>query len=274
MLPHDDTPNIDGRSYDHDRLERIRIDSVKRVLAGESPEIVIRSVGFSRSRIYDWLRKYREGGMDALKAKKVTGRPPILTSEQNRELYKLVHQSNPSQFGHAAALWDLTSLNDVVQKHFGIRMTKGTLKRILNGLNLPSTRPTVAALLSRKLLLPQSDLSDVNFVYDYLLNKAKEESAKLMLVSNHLVAKHEGGNTQALCGIPTKGECKFMTMEIPRESGRIQEFLNKFCVFNQHKLLFVDCTDQRIQLTGHCHDQRWQILDPTQIEITKPDPIY
>ena len=52
----------DGRALDHKTLEEIRIRAVQSVEAGDSPEDVIRVLGFGRTVIYDWLAKYREGG--------------------------------------------------------------------------------------------------------------------------------------------------------------------------------------------------------------------
>ena len=62
----------DGRKLDHKTLEEIRIRAVKQVEAGESPEEVIKALGMSRPRIYEWLAAYREGGYEALKAKKLS----------------------------------------------------------------------------------------------------------------------------------------------------------------------------------------------------------
>jgi hypothetical protein len=42
----------DGRSLDHKALEEIRTRAVEQVQAGESPEDVIRTLGFTRSCIY------------------------------------------------------------------------------------------------------------------------------------------------------------------------------------------------------------------------------
>ncbi len=42
----------DGRSLDHKTLEEIRSRAVERVQAGESPEVVIQALGFTRSVIY------------------------------------------------------------------------------------------------------------------------------------------------------------------------------------------------------------------------------
>ena len=45
----------DARKLDHATLEAIRIRAVQRVQAGESPEVVIRALGFTRRCIYSWL---------------------------------------------------------------------------------------------------------------------------------------------------------------------------------------------------------------------------
>jgi transposase len=73
---------LDARKLDHGTLEQIRIRAVQRVQAGESPEVVIRALGFSTRCIYSWLAMYRAGGWDALKAKRISGRPrkPVICS--------------------------------------------------------------------------------------------------------------------------------------------------------------------------------------------------
>lgn len=76
----------DGRKLDHKTLEAIRVRAVQRVIVGESPEVVIKALGMSRARIYEWLAAYREGGFDALKAKQISGRPRKLSGAQIREL--------------------------------------------------------------------------------------------------------------------------------------------------------------------------------------------
>src|SRR5574337_1156509 len=88
----------DGRSISHEAMEEIRIRAVQRVEAGESPEVVIKALGFSRGRIYDWLALYREGGLEALRAKPVPGAKPKLDGQALDWLYRTVALSNPQQF--------------------------------------------------------------------------------------------------------------------------------------------------------------------------------
>lgn len=80
---------LDGRKIGRKTLEEIRIRAVRRVEAGESPEVVIKAPGFSRALIYEWLAKYREGGIAALRSMKATGKKPKLTGLNSREFIAL-----------------------------------------------------------------------------------------------------------------------------------------------------------------------------------------
>src|SRR5271157_3876325 len=88
----------DARALDHKTLEEIRIRAVERVQAGESPEVVIQALGFTRSCIYTWLAKYRAGGWGALKARALKGRPLKVRAAQMRWLYQTVTGKSPLQF--------------------------------------------------------------------------------------------------------------------------------------------------------------------------------
>ena len=70
---------------------------MERVQAGESPEHVLRTLGFNRSCIYDCLARYRTGGWDALKAKPLAGRSKKITGAQIRHLYRAIVGKTPLQ---------------------------------------------------------------------------------------------------------------------------------------------------------------------------------
>ena len=73
---------MDGRSLNHEALEHIRKVAVARVKAGERPGAISTSYGFARTTIYKWLRAEAQGGEEALRARKATGRPRKLTVRQ------------------------------------------------------------------------------------------------------------------------------------------------------------------------------------------------
>jgi transposase len=132
---------IDGRKLSHKTLEELRIRAVTQVEAGESPEVVIRALGFTRPRIYEWLAKYRDGGLDALRAKPVPGRPPKLTGSQLRWVYKTVVGKNPLQLRFLYALWTRGMVREVIRERFGVRLSEVSVGRMLKKLGLTPQKP-------------------------------------------------------------------------------------------------------------------------------------
>lgn len=132
---------LDGRKLSHEALEQLRINAVQRVEAGESPEVVIKSIGFERVCIYRWIAAYRSGGIDALKAKKLNGRPPILTAQQLMRLFAVICNETPEQYHFPFALWTVAIIRDVIKKLFSVSMSEVSVWRTLKKLGLTPQRP-------------------------------------------------------------------------------------------------------------------------------------
>lgn len=135
----------DARKLSHETLEEIRIRAVQRVESGESPEVVIKALGFSRSCIYTWLALYREGGLEALRAKKLEGRPTKLTGKQIQQLYSIIVMGTPLQHRFAFALWTCAIIRELIRKKFGIHLSEVSVGRLLKKLGLSAQRPLFRA---------------------------------------------------------------------------------------------------------------------------------
>ena len=77
----------DGRKLDHKTLEQLRIRAVGQIEQGAHPDDIAQALGMTRAAVYSWLAKYRQGGLEALRAKPVPGRPPTLSGAQLARLY-------------------------------------------------------------------------------------------------------------------------------------------------------------------------------------------
>ena len=86
----------DGRKLDHRTLEQLRIRAVRQIEEGAHPEDVAAGLGMTRAAVYGWLAKYREGGLEALKARPVPGRPPKLSGAQLQRVSTLVVGNDPA----------------------------------------------------------------------------------------------------------------------------------------------------------------------------------
>lgn len=132
---------IDGRSLGHKTLEEIRIRAVQRVEAGESPEAVIGALGFSRARIYEWIAKYRQGGIAALRAKPVPGRPPVLSGAQLRWVRRTLVSKDPRQLQFEFALWTRSMVRVLIRRQFGVLLSVISVGRLLRKLGLSPQKP-------------------------------------------------------------------------------------------------------------------------------------
>lgn len=132
---------FDGRQIDHKTRETIRIRAVKRIEAGESPEVVAKALGYHRSCIYEWIAKYREGGIEALKTKPIPGAKPKLSGEQLRWLYKTIADKNPLQLKFPFALWTRAMVRELILREFRLKLSEVSVGRLLKKLGFTAQKP-------------------------------------------------------------------------------------------------------------------------------------
>jgi transposase len=135
----------DGRKLDHKTLEQLRIRAVRQIEQGAHPDQVAAGLGMTRAAVYAWLAKYREGGLEALRAKPVPGRPPKLQGQQLARLYGLVVGNDPRQLRLAFALWTRAVVRELIRREFGVRLSEVSVGRLLRKLGLSPQRPLYRA---------------------------------------------------------------------------------------------------------------------------------
>jgi transposase len=233
----------DGRALDHKALEAIRIQAVQRVEAGESPEDIIRVLGFARTVIYDWLAKYREGGLDALRAKAISGRPPRLDGKQLRWLYKAITTKSPLQYRFEFALWTRGMIRELIREKFGVRLSDVSVGRLLKKLGLSPQKPL------RRAYEQDSELVETWLAEDFpkIQTLAKKARATLYFSDEAGVrSDFHAGTTWApkgktpiveatgqrygmniISAISPRGEMRFMTFEGRMNAAKFIEFLKR-----------------------------------------------
>jgi len=233
----------DGRTLDHRTLEDIRIHAVQRVEAGESPEDVIRVLGFARTVIYDWLAKYREGGIEALRAKAISGRPPRLEGKQLRWLYKAITTKNPLQYKFEFALWTRGMVRDLIRERLGVRLSEVSVGRLLKKLGLSPQKPLRRAYEQNPELVERWLAED----YPKIQALAKQKRASVYFSDEAGVrSDFHSGTTWApkgktpiveatgqrygmniISAISPRGDMRFMTVEGRMNAGKFIEFLKR-----------------------------------------------
>lgn len=100
---------------------------------GLSMEQVSHRVGTTVASVSRWRRALLDGGVAALAAKPVPGRPPKLPDAQRQQLVELLLEG-PMAHGYPNELWTLKRIAAVIRRVFGVRYHPNHVWRILREL--------------------------------------------------------------------------------------------------------------------------------------------
>src|SRR6266511_3724883 len=94
-------------------LEHRRRLAVQRVLEGYSTQEVADFLGIDDSTVRRWVALFRDQGGQGLGARPVPGRPPKLTSAQEKIVRRWLAE-NPMKLGFATELWTAPRLAELI----------------------------------------------------------------------------------------------------------------------------------------------------------------
>jgi transposase len=235
-------------------LAEIRKRAVLRVEAGESPELVISTLGFSRSCIYDWLAKYREGGMEALEPKPIPGRPRKLSGPQLQWLCRTLIEKNPLQLRFEFALWTRAMIREVIREQFGVRLSEVSVGRLLRKLGFSPQKPLYRAYQQN----PEAVQRWLEEEYPAIRRLAEAEGALIYFadeagmrsdfhrgttwapVGQTPVVKTTGArfSLNLISAISAQGLIRFMTVEGKLNGEKFVEFLDRL-LHNSRRPIFL-----------------------------------
>lgn len=255
----------DGRRLSHEALEEIRIRAVRQVEAGQSPEIVVAALGFSRPRIYEWLARFREGGIEALRAKPIPGRPSKLDGKALAWIHKTVTMKNPLQLKFQFALWTREMIRSLIRERFGVRLSEVSVGRLLRKLGLSPQRPLARAYQRD----PQLVERWMKHEYPTIRAQAKRLGAQIFFADEASVrSDYHSGTTWApigktpvvhttgarfklnlLSAISPRGELRFMATEERLNAPLFIQFLERL-LYNQQAPIFLIVDGHPVHRSG------------------------
>lgn len=246
---------MDGRKLSHEARQEIRIRAVQRVEAGESPEDVVRTLGFHRSCIYDWLARHREGGIEALRFKKIPGRKPKLSGLQLKKLFDWITLKSPQQLQFEFALWTRDMIRQVISREFDVRLSAVSVGRLLRKLGLSPQKPLRRAY--------QQDQEAVtrwkDEEYPAIRKAAKQVGASIFFADEASVrSDYHSGTTWAPVGktpvitktgarfsmnlisaVSPRGELRFMTVKGRMTAPKFIDFLRRLLVGAEEPIFLI-----------------------------------
>ena len=245
---------MDARRLTHTTLTELRKRGVGSVQDGQSPETVALALGINRVTMYGWLARYRDGGWDALDARKRGGRKPKLDAKAIRWIYKTVTEKNPLQLKFTFALWTARMIGQVIYSKFGVKLSKSSVCRLLAQLGLTPQRPVWRAYQQR----PEEVQKWLQEEYPCIRRLAKEKKALIFFGDEAGVrSDHHAGTTWAVKGktpvvsstgarfglnlisaVSAQGEFRFMTVKGRVGAPQFIEFIKRL-LHNMTRMVFL-----------------------------------
>jgi len=122
----------DARTLPSIAQEDLRRKVLRAILEGEKQMEAAQIFGVTRQAVGKWVKKYREGGVRALRARK-RGRPSksSLLPWQAAQIAKAVVHRYPEQLKLPFYLWTREAVAELIERKFKIRLSRWTVGRYL-----------------------------------------------------------------------------------------------------------------------------------------------
>lgn len=216
--------------------------------------MVVKALGFHRSVIYEWLGRFRKGGMAALGAKPVPGRPGKLTAEQLHKLVTTIEGKNPLQLRFKYGLWTRAMIQELIWRQFQVSLSESAVGRLLRRLGYTPQRPLFRAYQQD----PEAVKTWLEEQYPAIQKLARQENATIYFADEAGIrSDYHSGTTWAprgktpvvrttgkrfglnmLSAISAKGLFRFMVVE-GRVNGQVfVEFLKRL-LHHQERPVFL-----------------------------------
>ena len=104
-----------------EELEHRRQLAVQRYLEGYSADEIAEFLDVAPRTVWRWLALFSEQGPEGLSPRPVPGRPPKLTTTQEKVVRRWLTE-DPTKHGFATELWTGPRLSELIREEFGIRL--------------------------------------------------------------------------------------------------------------------------------------------------------
>ncbi len=137
----------DARTLSPAAQEDLRRKAILAWRAGKSKSEVARLFGVSREAVYQWIRRYEEGGAAGLRARK-RGKPPTpkLAPHQAATTVRMITDRCPDQLKLPFALWTREAVQQLIRQRWGIELSIWTVGRLLKRWGFTPQKPARRAL--------------------------------------------------------------------------------------------------------------------------------
>jgi transposase len=225
---------IDFRALDAQAQEQLRRRAVHAVLGGMKRVEAARLFGVSRQAVWSWMRRYQQGGSQALKAGR-RGRPRgggRLLAWQAAQTARTVVDRFPNQLKLPFWLWTRHAVAQLIARRYGVKLSVWSVGRMLARWGFTPQKPVRRALEQN----PEEVRRWLEEVYPRIRAAARRQKAEIYWADEMGVrSDHATGTSYGRKGkgalIPATGKrfgCNMLSALTNRGSMMFMVFRRRF----------------------------------------------
>ena len=111
---------------------------------GWSQQDIATALGVSEGAVSQWIKRGREGGMEALKAHPPTGVSPRVTVEQKAQIPALLAKGAEA-YGFRGDVWTASRVAEVIKRTFGVRYHRDHVGKVMREAGWSRQKPVERA---------------------------------------------------------------------------------------------------------------------------------
>ena len=130
---------IASNGLSRDEMERRRLAAAQELQSGMSQSRVARKYGVSRTTASRWQKSICRQGVDGLRKRRATGRPPRLTQEQFAVVIQIFGEGAKAH-GFLDDRWTTARFAKAIYARFGVQYDRDHVGRLMHRLGLRERR--------------------------------------------------------------------------------------------------------------------------------------
>lgn len=140
-LNDDELTQVEQALRKHKRPEvRQRVTAIHLLHLGHKPAAVATMLSVTEQAVYQWHRRYRQGGLVAL-ANQPKGRPQRKADDAYLQAMEATLAQEPSALGYDFAIWTVERLRDHLARVTGVHLSISRLRTLLRQQDYVYRRP-------------------------------------------------------------------------------------------------------------------------------------
>jgi transposase len=132
----DNSPSKEATDWREGR--RLRAFELKQ--EGWSQQRIAEALGVSKGAVSQWMKRAREGGVEALKRQPAPGALPRLSEEQRAKVPALLERGAEA-YGFRGEVWTCERVAEVIRREFGVSYHPAHVSRLLKALRQSLQKP-------------------------------------------------------------------------------------------------------------------------------------